>query len=73
MEREGKVQKGDNKEVDHKRPLSKGGSNKRSNLRVVSRKKNRQAGQKLSVTARKKNGRIAKRKKTKNSSRKGKK
>ncbi len=32
----GKVHKGDNKEVDHIRPLSKGGSNKKSNLRVVS-------------------------------------
>lgn len=29
------------KDVDHKRPLSKGGSNKRSNLRLVSAKKNR--------------------------------
>lgn len=27
---------GDKREVDHKKPLSKGGSNKRSNLRVVS-------------------------------------
>jgi hypothetical protein len=56
MEREGKVKKGDGKEVDHKRPLSKGGSNKKKNLRVVSRKKNRQDGQKLAVKARKKNG-----------------
>ena len=29
MEREGKVKKGDGKEVDHKRPLSKGGSERR--------------------------------------------
>jgi len=28
------------KEVDHKKPLSKGGSNKRSNLRCVTRKTN---------------------------------
>ncbi len=32
---------GDKREVDHKRPLSKGGSNRKSNLRVVSRKTNR--------------------------------
>lgn len=37
----GKVRKGDGKDVDHKRPLSKGGSNKRSNLRVQSKSKNR--------------------------------
>ena len=29
------------KDIDHKKPLSKGGSNKRSNLRLVSKKKNR--------------------------------
>lgn len=40
-EREGKVQKGDGKEVDHIKPLSKGGGNEKSNRRVVSRKKNR--------------------------------
>lgn len=33
---EGKVHKGDGKEVDHTKPLSTGGSNSRSNLRVVS-------------------------------------
>lgn len=31
----GLVHKGDNKEIDHARPLSKGGSNAASNLRVV--------------------------------------
>jgi 5-methylcytosine-specific restriction endonuclease McrA len=36
-----KLKKGDKREVDHKRPLSKGGSNKRSNLRLVSRRTNR--------------------------------
>jgi len=41
MEKEGKVSKGDGKDVDHKRPLSKGGSNKRSNLRVKDASKNR--------------------------------
>jgi 5-methylcytosine-specific restriction endonuclease McrA len=33
-------------EVDHKKPLSKGGSNKKSNLRCVSRRVNRQKGAK---------------------------
>ena len=32
---------GDPREVDHIKPLAKGGSNKRSNLRVVSRTTNR--------------------------------
>lgn len=32
----GTVHKGDNKEVDHIRPLSKGGSNSKSNRRVIS-------------------------------------
>jgi hypothetical protein len=31
----GKVHKGDGKQVDHKTPLSKGGSTDKSNLRVV--------------------------------------
>ena len=39
--REGKVAKGDGKDVDHKRPLSKGGGNGRNNLRVTSRSNNR--------------------------------
>jgi len=38
--REGLVKKGDGKHVDHKKPLSKGGSNKRSNLRVRNGRKN---------------------------------
>jgi 5-methylcytosine-specific restriction endonuclease McrA len=41
MERSGRVKKGDGKEVDHKRPMSKGGGNGRGNLRVVSRSVNR--------------------------------
>ena len=41
MEREGKVSKGDGKDVDHKKPLSKGGSTSKSNLRVVDRSSNR--------------------------------
>lgn len=46
MEKAGKVRKGDGKEVDHKVPLSKGGSNSRRNLRVVSRRTNRTKGNK---------------------------
>jgi hypothetical protein len=38
---EGKVAKGDGKDVDHKTPLSKGGSTGKSNLRVVDRSSNR--------------------------------
>lgn len=40
-EREGRVHKGDGKEVDHIRGLASGGSNAKSNIRVVSRKFNR--------------------------------
>tara|TARA_R100000750_G_scaffold22212_1_gene14620 strand:- start:35 stop:262 length:228 start_codon:yes stop_codon:yes gene_type:complete len=36
-----KLKPGDKREVDHKKPLSKGGSNKRKNLRLVSRTTNR--------------------------------
>ena len=35
---------GDKREVDHKRPLSKGGTNGKGNLRAVSRKANRRKG-----------------------------
>jgi len=49
LEKEGKVSKGDGKDVDHKKPLSKGGSNGRSNLRVRSSSANKSF-------ARKKNG-----------------
>lgn len=41
LAREGKVSKGDGKDVDHKRALSKGGSTSRSNLRVTSKSANR--------------------------------
>lgn len=46
MKAAGKVRKGDGKEVDHKKPLSKGGSNKKNNLRVVSRSTNRKKSNK---------------------------
>ena len=35
---------GNPKEVDHRKPLSKGGTNARKNLRAVSRKTNRKKG-----------------------------
>jgi 5-methylcytosine-specific restriction endonuclease McrA len=38
---EGTVKKHDGKEIDHKVPLDKGGSDKRSNTRVVSASENR--------------------------------
>lgn len=41
MEREGKVSKNDGKDVDHRTPLSKGGTSSRSNLRVVPASTNR--------------------------------
>ena len=41
MEKEGKVKKGDGNDVGHKKALAKGGSNKRSNLKVTSAAKNR--------------------------------
>lgn len=41
MEKKGLVRKGDGKDVDHRKPLSRGGSNDDSNLRVQSRAKNR--------------------------------
>lgn len=40
------LKKGDKREVDHKTPLSKGGSNAKSNLRAVSRSTNRKKGNK---------------------------
>ena len=39
MDKEGVDRKG--KDIDHKKPLSKGGSNKKSNLRLVKPSKNR--------------------------------
>jgi len=41
MVKAGKAHKGDGKDVDHKKPLAKGGSNSRSNLRVLSKHANR--------------------------------
>jgi hypothetical protein len=41
MEERGHVRKGDGKDVDHKKPLDKGGSNDPSNWRVLPKSKNR--------------------------------
>ena len=44
LSKEGKVTKGDKKDVDHIKPVSKGGSNVRSNLRAISSSTNRAKG-----------------------------
>lgn len=41
LEKEGLVKKFDGKDVNHKKPLSKGGSTKRSNLEAIPKSKNR--------------------------------
>lgn len=41
MAREGKVHKGDGKDVDHKKMLDGGGTNDKSNLRVIDKETNR--------------------------------
>lgn len=41
MEREGKVSKGDGNDVNHVRPLVKGGSTDKANLKVIPASKNR--------------------------------
>ena len=43
-------------EIDHKNPINDGGSNDLSNLRIISRSKNRKLGQKITTRKRKKNG-----------------
>lgn len=50
----GKAKKGDGKDIDHRKPLSKGGSTKLSNTRVRSRKSNRAAGGAMSKRGKKK-------------------
>lgn len=39
--KQGRVKKGDGKDVDHKKPIAKGGGNALSNLRVQSQHSNR--------------------------------
>lgn len=41
MAKAGLVKKGDGKDVDHIKPVRSGGSNRRSNLRVLPKSKNR--------------------------------
>jgi hypothetical protein len=41
MEKKGLVRKGDNKDVDHRTPIVKGGGNGAGNLRVVPASQNR--------------------------------
>jgi 5-methylcytosine-specific restriction endonuclease McrA len=41
MEKKGLVHKGDGKDVDHKNPIDRGGSNADSNLRVQTKHNNR--------------------------------
>lgn len=41
MEKDGRVSKGDGKEVGHKKALIKGGSNAKTNLKVQSKSSNR--------------------------------
>ena len=58
MMREGRVEKGDGKVVDHKRPLSRGGGVDRSNYRVHSDKaSDRQGGNLQPKSAKAKGGR----------------
>tara|TARA_R110002126_G_scaffold289935_1_gene445921 strand:- start:540 stop:824 length:285 start_codon:yes stop_codon:yes gene_type:complete len=47
--RKGLVTKGDGMEIDHIVPISKGGSNKPKNLRIVKRKTNRSKKDKMPV------------------------
>ena len=46
LAKEGKVKKGDGMEVDHKNPLSKGGTNCSRNWKVVTKEENRKKGNK---------------------------
>lgn len=50
--RDGKVRKGDGKDIDHKVPLSKGGSTSSSNTRVRDKASNRKAGSSMGGKAR---------------------
>jgi hypothetical protein len=54
--RDGTVKKGDNKVVNHKKPLSKGGSNAKSNREIQSRKDSEREGGKLQPRAAKRRG-----------------
>lgn len=44
LAKEGRVSKGDGKDVDHIKPVSKGGTNSRGNLQAISASANRAKG-----------------------------
>jgi 5-methylcytosine-specific restriction endonuclease McrA len=48
---DGRARKGDGKDIDHKKPLSRGGSTSKANTRVRSAKSNRSAGGKMNSRA----------------------
>ena len=50
------LKKGNPNEVDHRRPLSKGGTNAKKNLRVVSKATNRKKGSKYKKGTKQKKG-----------------
>lgn len=54
--REGKAKKGDGTVVNHKKPLSKGGSNAKSNREIQSRKASNKEGGRLQPKAAKARG-----------------
>ena len=56
LEKEGRVSKGDGKDVHHKKSLKSGGSNAKKNLAVASKSKNRSAGGKAGDRAGKRRG-----------------
>ena len=52
--RESILKKGDSREIDHIKPLSKGGANSKKNTRIVSRSTNRKKGAKIIRKSRRK-------------------
>lgn len=63
LTKEGRLKKGDGKEVDHKKPLSKGGTNSKKNLTVTTRKANRRRGAAIANANKKKKAAAKKRSK----------
>lgn len=49
LEKEGLVSKGDGKHVNHRKPLSQGGSNSRKNMEVTSAEENWSEGRRVSA------------------------
>lgn len=54
--KEGLVHKNDGKDVDHKKPLSKGGTNEKSNLRAVPASQNRSFDRNANGSLKRNNG-----------------